>query len=447
VTEPLHVLVWGDVRHGPCAVYRGSMYEAALRDLGVEMRSVNRMDQEVKVVDRNGDPFLLEMIRPEQMHAMFLSGEARIKAQVQGDDFTWADVVMFRRYYNTHYKCPVCSFRTHDKATADSHPHGYVRRQDGTGERDVITRIVWDVVSRKAQHGIVYDTDDYLAGVQPWNGFFPDIRAELPLANDMLRRADIVTVSTPVLAKYINAYSSRVRVVRNAVNPDWYVPDEADPEDDRVRVLYYGNGARLRDYMGWPADGTPNADQLANNDGRAINYGRWEGGYPYKAVSELNRQVRTVFVGAEPKTRAAISRLFEEVRPYVTGIPAFARALCNAHGDIGLAPLLGDTFDQAKSELHWLEYSLAGCATIASRYTGGPDNGPYNMIRHGVDGVLAKGRQEWSDGMKLLLDRSRREDIAAAARERVLREYNYLDRAKEWADVFVWAAENRGIGA
>jgi glycosyltransferase involved in cell wall biosynthesis len=226
------------------------------------------------------------------------------------------------------------------------------------------------------------------------------------------------------------------------------VADEPRPEGSVPRVLYYGNGARLRDYMGWPADGTPNAAQLAAQDGKSpLNYGKWEGGYPYKAVSELRRQVRTVFLGAEPKTYDSIARLFTEVRPYVTGIPEFAKALANAHGDIGLSPLLGDSFDQAKSELHWLEYSLAGCATIATRYNGGPDNGPYNGIRHGVDGVLAKGRQEWIDGLKLLLDPSRRADIAAAARERVLREYNYLDRAKEWADVFKWAAEHRGIGA
>jgi hypothetical protein len=104
-----------------------------------------------------------------------------------------------------------------------------------------------------------------------------------------------------------------------------------------------------------------------------------------------------------------------------------------------------DDFDQAKSELHWLEYAMTGAAFIGERFRG---DGPYQMVREGVDGMLARGRGEWYDAMKKLTrSKDLREQLAGAARERVLKEYHYKDRAKEWADAFKWAAENKGKGA
>jgi len=137
--------------------------------------------------------------------------------------------------------------------------------------------------------------------------------------------------------------------------------------------------------------------------------------------------------------------MFDEQHPYVTNIPEFCRALANSHGDIGIAPLGGDDFDHAKSELHWLEYALTDMAFIGQRYPG--HEGPYNVVRHGTDGLLARGAQEWHDAVKALVgSRDLREQLAGAAKERVLAEYDYRERAKEWAEAFRFAAENPGIG-
>ena len=85
---------------------------------------------------------------------------------------------------------------------------------------------------------------------------------------------------------------------------------------------------------------------------------------------------------------------------------------------------------------------MTGAAFVGERFKG---DGPYSMVREGIDGLLARGRQEWHDAIKRLVKNPNlRIDMAAAAKERVLKEYNYKDRAKEWADAFRWAAENRG---
>jgi hypothetical protein len=104
-----------------------------------------------------------------------------------------------------------------------------------------------------------------------------------------------------------------------------------------------------------------------------------------------------------------------------------------------------DAFSRSHSELHWLEYSLAGAATVASRTMGG---GPYEVIRDGVDGLLARNKAEWREQLRRLAGSPEmREDLAGRARERVMAEYDVRQRAAEWADAFRWAAEHAGRGA
>lgn len=392
----LKVLVWGSSNVGPCAFFRGGqLFDTEWRRLGIEVCYVSELDCDVnRILDRSGAVIDTAKVAPSELLAMLDSGNARLDYHLDASALDWADVLYFRRYY----------------------------RVSG---RDLITRAVWDVVeSMHDGPAVMYDCDDDLLGPAPrWNGLADDMDAAQPLVRRMAKRADLVTVSTPVLARHFEPLNPNVRVIRNAIDAAMYIPTEPRPEGDKARVTYYGNASRMRDYEGYP--------DLS---------GKWQGGYPKAAVRDHARSVRTVFLGAENGQ----PRGFDETRPYVRGIPEFARVLANTHGDVGLAPVFGDSFDQCKSELHWLEYSAAGMATIATRYNGGPDAGPYNIIRDGVDGVLAKGRQEWSDGLRRLLDPAFRADVAAAARERIAAEYSHVKRAEEWANAFRWAADHAG---
>jgi spore maturation protein CgeB len=80
-------------------------------------------------------------------------------------------------------------------------------------------------------------------------------------------------------------------------------------------------------------------------------------------------------------------------------------------------------------------------AVIAQRFNG---EGPYSVIRDGVDGILARGAQEWHDSVKRLASSSDlRAELAGRAKERVLAEYDYRLRAREWADAYRWAWNHR----
>lgn len=411
--DTVKVLVWGTAQHGACAYFRGHMFDEPLKELGIELRHITRVN-----------------FRPAKGWEDKPPAETYRAGKMEFDttDTEWADVVMFRRYYNTAFACKqsadlsVCTFRSRDRAEAEAHPHGYT-------DQDGITREMWPAFRDHWNGGIVYETDDNHWEIKPWNGYYGDVILERDLIRDMAMRADILTVSTPVLARSYGYYNPRIRVIRNAIDPDLYVKDTPRPEGDKPRLVYYGSTARLRDYMGA-------TDELTH---------KWVGGYAQRAVDAHRDKLTRVFLGTNPGTEQIIDRMFDEQHPYVTNIPEFCRALANSHGDIGIAPLGGDDFDHAKSELHWLEYALTDMAFIGQRYPG--HEGPYNVVRHGTDGLLARGAQEWHDAVKALVgSRDLREQLAGAAKERVLAEYDYRERAKEWAEAFRFAAENPGIG-
>lgn len=86
---------------------------------------------------------------------------------------------------------------------------------------------------------------------------------------------------------------------------------------------------------------------------------------------------------------------------------------------------------------------MSDMAFIGQRYPGG--DAPYSVVRDGVDGLLARGAQEWHDAVrKLAKSKDLREQLAGAAKERVLAEYTHTARAPEWAAAFNWAAEHAG---
>lgn len=399
MSASLRVLVYNSTPVGICDFYRTWMFQPYLAELGIELRA------------------WLARTPPQPTRA------GRRLAWADRQALEWADVVLFRRAEQTHHLCIDCDFASRRREEADAHGRWSGHRIQAAGNE--FLRPLWSAIEGEprllAGRGIVYETDDDLLRIPTWNGNRRILRRERDLVEAMLRRADLVTVSTPVLAERFRSYSPRIRVVRNAVDPTSYAEAAPDPDlPGEPRVLHYGNISRVAYYeVCRPA---------------------------VEAVKARHPSLWRVWLGAPdaPEHRARIATLVDEVRDYVIGVPAFARALVRARPEIGLAPLLGDEFDRAKSELHWLEYSLAGAVTVASRTSTG---GPYSVIRNGVDGFLVKNRSEWAETLlRLARSPDLRAEVAGRARERVLAEYDARRRALEWADAFRWAAEHAGIG-
>ena len=405
MSEPIHVLVYGSIGEGVCDLYRLGMYRERLAALGVEMRTWGDFNDYLVNVPAGYEHRIADAFRDGV-------------AQIDRAPIDWADVIVFRRWYALTSACNDCD-------TVGESDAALVAHCARTGHTpNFPDRIVAALVASFVEHpeilrgrAIVYETDDDLLTHLPWLGTHRRLLADRWLIEKMARRADLVTVTTPVLAAALGRLNDEVRVVRNAIDPQWYAdaPTGPRPEGD-PRILYYGGGSRTRDYEVC----RDAIDDVARRDPR----------------------VRRVWLGS---TAPAIRAMVDEALPYVQGVPAFARALAGARPDIGVAPVVGDDGNRAHSELHWLEYSMVGAATIASRTTGG---GPYDVIRDGIDGLLARNKSQWREQLRrLAASQTLREDLAGHARERVLAEYSADKRAQEWADAYRWAAEHGGRGA
>ena len=416
----LHLLVYGETDSGVTDSIRIGMFRDALAALGVEVRTWSGFADDVI----NGAP------PPQATDAIRGGGDLRATEALRVAGLTalaWADVLLFRRWRPTRIVCTECEADLETLVDLDSHLAATGHR---TMRPDLLLRPIVEMLEAHREmlgsRTIVYDTDDDVLEYPAWTGFAAAAARERDVVARIMNLADLVTAATPVLAERLAGRTAApVLVVRNAVEPRWYEtggleasgevaarPPAAGTASDGVRVVYHGVPARLRDY------------EVARG-----------------AVDQVSREfpsLRRVWIGAagEPRVVAAV----DESLPWVEGVREFARALVVARPDIGLGPLLDEPFNRAKSELHWLEYAMAGAPAILSGLAGA---GPYDVVRDGVDGLVARTPDDWLRHLRALAaSRDLRSELAGRAKERVLSEYSVSARAPEWAGAFRWAAEH-----
>jgi glycosyltransferase involved in cell wall biosynthesis len=99
--------------------------------------------------------------------------------------------------------------------------------------------------------------------------------------------------------------------------------------------------------------------------------------------------------------------------------------------DIGLAPLVDNMFNRAKSNLRYLEYSAARMATVCSPAL------PYKCVEHGKTGLVASNFEEWVQNISLLIeDQNLRNSISKAAFRYVSDNFDIKKNAKKTLKVY-----------
>jgi len=130
-----------------------------------------------------------------------------------------------------------------------------------------------------------------------------------------------------------------------------------------------------------------------------------------------------------------VSELFRgaNVEGYV-GVPldAWPSRLHGLRLDIGIAPLRDTEFNRCKSNIKWLEYSIAKIPGVYS---------PTVYSMRGFDeklGILAKNPEQWYSALKNLIQYEQlREDIGHCAYTMVKKRYNLKSHAHLWNEAYM----------
>ena len=276
---------------------------------------------------------------------------------------------------------------------------------------------------KRAGKRIVYDLDDDIFHIPSSN---PASRVlgkdEQFAAMACMKLADVVTVTTePLRSMLEQEVGDKVEVIPNALDVD----------------------------AGWRS-----LDQIGSPDGKRRIF--WSGGATHAADWEICiNAVRRVMVKYEDVVLVILGFLPPVIRQRV-GTPPFSgrveymgyndpdtyfELVKHVAADVGIAPLEETQFNQGKSEIKFLEYSLIGMPTVAS------DTGPYaNVIKDGESGrLVGDDENEWYTVLCEVLDGSKddRRDMVREARATVTEMFNIKKEALRWHDILCCQTETK----
>jgi len=251
---------------------------------------------------------------------------------------------------------------------------------------------------------VVYETDDLLVNTPVTSYLFDD--RERSAIVKLLRSADLVTVSTEELRRHLEIYNDNIHVIPNYIDPlIWCQAEQEKIKDPRIVIAFVGTPTHQKDLRVI----IPAVRKIQKRYGNRI---------VFKFYGCITDELRRI-PGAE-----FVSDLIRDYKE-------FARFLLKQKIDIALAPLLANTFNQCKSNIKFLEYSVCRIAGIYSRIK------PYqDTVRDGYTGLLCDQNSEsWYKAMRRLIeDPQLRKSIADNAHREVQSRW-MLDRqkAEQWS--------------
>jgi glycosyltransferase involved in cell wall biosynthesis len=279
---------------------------------------------------------------------------------------------------------------------------------------------------------IIWETDDDLFSIPEWNPASKIYNTDevQRAVKRMIEIADHVIVSTEALKKTIQ--HPDVTVLPNLIDLDEWPEANRHPVDvagslnrrdpnRKIRIVWAGSTHHALDH-----------DLIVEPLERII--------------SEYQDKVQVIFFGDLPDRMAELVQVpfshLDFAVPHsrykgnvglvkLVPIDQFAQTLATLEPDIGLAPLTDVPFNESKSNIKWLEYTMCRAVTIAT------DCGPYRDIT-GLT-VPHGDKEGWYNALKHVLDDPKeRDEIAEWSREDVVKKWSWQHspRKKDWIEFF-----------
>lgn len=250
---------------------------------------------------------------------------------------------------------------------------------------------------------IVVDQDD-LIEIEDSNplAFVHEQKDFLSIIKKTLEIADMVTTTTPYLAKKLEAYNNNVVVLPNYMLEErWEMPTK-----------YVNYGGRVK--IGWVG-----AISHANDIAMIKDV--------IKEIQQKRSNVDFVFVG-DPRAKELLENDNVEV---MLGVPfeVYPKRLSGLNFDIGIAPLVDTEFARCKSPIKVLEYGINKTCVVASNVE------PYKEFEGYID--LASNKEEFVSYLLNLIDKKElREQKAEELYKRIKLSYMLDANAHKWVQAY-----------
>lgn len=267
----------------------------------------------------------------------------------------------------------------------------------------------------------VLELDDDILNIPDWmpSEEFKNSKWSLKKGLDM---ADEIWVSTPALAESIDK-PEKTHILPNLIDFNSFLKPVPTPMNP-IRILWMGSVWHDKDL-----------EQLVDP--------------VLKIIDEYGERVQFLFWGCLPTAFADFKRIpgqnmafltqkdFNYRIIYLDGLPfkLYYDRLVFIGPYIGLAPLYDCKFNDSKSNIKFLEYTMAGAATIATNME------PYKCINHGNDGLLVDPEDSdgWYKAIKTLIeDKDLHDNLVMKAKEKAFKNYSWQSQNKKgiWLDAF-----------
>ncbi len=220
------------------------------------------------------------------------------------------------------------------------------------------------------------------------------------------QRADIITVTTDILAEAYEPLCDDVRVLPNCIDPSVYqkLPFE---KRDTIRVGWTGGSSHYEDIC------------LLKEV------------LPY-LMDKYKNMVLVVFGQKFEGMMKGLPADRVEYHEWVER-PAYPYKLAILDLDIMLIPIIDNVFNRRKSPIKWMESSLLGIPCVMS------DISPYKDVQADNNGIYIEGNyaDSWIKGVSYLADNPLEGSrMAFESNLIVLDKFNIHTRYKQWVDAY-----------
>jgi glycosyltransferase involved in cell wall biosynthesis len=250
---------------------------------------------------------------------------------------------------------------------------------------------------------LVLDLDDDPNNVSPYHPDIENLEDRKHMWHRMIRCADHIVVSTEAIKQSIKAENPYVTVIPNAIDTKiWKVKNPPKRTDGKIRI-------------GWMASGSHFVDSPVIEP----------------IIDELLKEYPNVEFHMAGMINDTITGKGWIHHKGTDGYKSFPQFYADLDIDIAVAPLKDIPFNQAKSNIKFLEAAMLEIPIVAS------DVRPYQDIKHGKTGYLASNPSQFKKYLKWLIENEElRKGIGKAAKKYVLENWTIDKFLPKYEELF-----------